>query len=90
MNIIGAPIQELETSSQRSAWLDLNQRFPAPEAGGLDQAFPHAGTDCQSAQQELNLRFRLGGAIGYRYNMGTRTDAELSKRFSGTVELIAP
>ena len=26
---------------RQSGWPDLNRRFPAPEAGGLGQAFPH-------------------------------------------------
>ncbi len=51
-----------------SGWPDSNRRSPAPEAGGLNQAFLHPE---QSAQRESNPHFRLGKAIGCRYIMGT-------------------
>jgi hypothetical protein len=41
------------------------------------QTFPHPETD--SAQRELNPRFRHGKTVGFRYIMGACLNAELSK-----------
>jgi hypothetical protein len=61
---------------RESAWPDLNRRSPAPEAGGFNQAFLHAG---QSAQRESNPRFRHGKAVGFHYNMGTAFRSRIVK-----------
>lgn len=65
------PQREYNVTATQSGWPDLNRRFPAPEAGGLGQAFPHPEVDRQSAQRESNPHFRHGKAIGCRYIMGT-------------------
>ena len=41
------------------------------------QTFPHPETE--SAQRELNPRFRHGKTVGFRYFMGACLNAELSK-----------
>src|SRR5271157_3673858 len=63
-------------AAKKSGWLGSNQRFPAPEAGGL-AIFP---TPRGSAQRESNPHVRHGEARGCHYIMGTATVAELSKR----------
>jgi hypothetical protein len=68
--------QEHRRGRGQSGWLGSNQRFPAPEAGGL-AIFP---TPRGSAQRESNPHVRHGKARGCHYIMGTATVAELSKR----------
>ena len=68
--------QEHRRGRGQSGWLGSNQRFPAPEAGGL-AIFP---TPRGSAQRESNPQVRHGKARGCHYIMGTATVAELSKR----------
>ena len=43
----------------------------------------------QSAQRELNPRFRHGKAVGYRYIMGAGVTAELSKSSGAARRLTA-
>ena len=43
----------------------------------------------QSAQRELNPRFRHGKAVGYRYIMGAGVTAELSKSSGAALRLTA-
>ena len=68
-------------SLKRSGWPDLNRRSPAPEAGGLNQAFLHPE---RSAQRESNPHFRLGKAIGCRYIMGTAFRSRIVKELEST------
>src|SRR5271157_2703007 len=68
--------QEHRRGRGQSGWLGSNQRFPAPEAGGL-AIFP---TPRGSAQRESNPHVHHGKARGCHYIMGTATVAELSKR----------
>ena len=55
--------------------------IPAPEAGGLNQAFLHPE---RSAQRESNPHFRLGKAIGCRYIMGTVLRSRIVKETEST------
>ena len=61
----------------------MNQRSRAPAGTAAKrwsadyQTFPHPETD--SAQRELNPRFRHGKTVGFRYIMGACLVAELSK-----------
>ncbi len=45
----------------------------------INQAFLHPESS-RSAQRESNPHVRHGKAVGYRYIMGTLTEAELSKK----------
>jgi hypothetical protein len=57
--------------------LDLNQRFPAPEAGGFAR-LSHTPI-YEAPKRESNPHFRHGKAAGCRYIMGAIWRIELSK-----------
>lgn len=61
----------------------MNRRSRAPAGTAAKrwsadyQTFPHP--EIESAQRELNPRFRHGKTVGFRYIMGACLNAELSK-----------